>query len=190
MTPKGYIDLIHRKMEQIISYSPILSIIGYFINKRMTINEFKMANLSDDTRFLCIGCGSFPWTLLILSSKYHCKCIGIDKDENAVKAAKRMVASFQLTEKIEIIQADALKYDVSNFDLISLSFGISYKEKILNNISLSMKRNGKILFRTPWELFRIIYGSETIPGNFKIISTYYRFDGIKSYLLLLDTKNK
>ena len=183
---KVFIDLLHRNMEKVIVKSYLISKFCFYINQKMTLDEFKMTNLSDDVRFLCIGCGSFPWTLLTLGVVKNWKFVGIDIDRDAVESARRLVNYFNLSEKIEIIEADAMDFDVSEFDLISISFGVEHKGKLLSKIAVSMKRDGKILFRTTWEILQIVYGRETIPRNFKIIDVYYRLDGIKSYLLEVD----
>ena len=149
-----------------------------------------MVCLPQTATFLCIGCGSFPWTLLALGSATQWSCMGIDCDTDAVISARRLVQSYQLQDSITILHADARHFDMSAFDIISISFGVSPKQDILEHIVDSAKKNAHIILRSTWEVFHLVYGSEVIPPKYQIRDVYYRIDGIKTYLLHIDTKDK
>jgi cyclopropane fatty-acyl-phospholipid synthase-like methyltransferase len=182
---KNYVDNLHRNFEKLVIKSSCLTKIGLFLNKKSTLNELKNLNLSDNCKFLDIGCGSYPWTLLIVASEKNWDFLGIDHDREAVKSAKNMMERFNLSDKVKIKYADALNFDFSKYDIILFSFGVEPRKEIFTNIVKTMKKDGVIIFRTTWETLNSVYGAEIIPEKLVIDNIYYRFDGIKSLLLTL-----
>ena len=182
---KRRIDSLHRKMEKYIVKFNFLIKIGLIINKKSTLGEFEKFGSDKNYNFISIGCGSFPWSLLILAKKNNWKFTGIDHDKEAVYSSQKIVKKFNLSDYVKIYYDDALNHDFSNYDIILFSFGVEPRKEIFNNIIKSMKKNGFIIFRTTWKSMNKIYREEIIPEELIIKKIYYRFDGIKSITLKL-----
>ena len=110
---KGFIDRFHRNMEKVVVKSRLFAKFLYYFNRKMTLDEFKMVDLPQNSKFLCIGCGSFPWTLLTLGKVKNWQFVGIDHDVEAVESAKKMVEYFDLSNKITLIAGDAQTFKIS-----------------------------------------------------------------------------
>lgn len=186
---KNLVDSLHRKMEKIIIKSIFLANIGLIINKRSTLKEFK--NLSSDKiyNFISIGCGSFPWSLIILSKEKNWNFTGIDHDKEAVIYSKKIIRKYNISKKVKIYYDDALNHDFSSYDIILFSFGVEPRKEIFEQIIKTIKKNGIIVFRTTWETLNSIYNQEIIPKELNIKNVYYRYDGIKSITLKLSNKS-
>ena len=156
----------------------------------MTIDEFKMVDIPNGSKVVNIGCGPIPHTLLILAEVNDWTFLGIDKDKFAVEIAKEMVEYYHLSNKIEIRWDEGMKFDVSGFDLIIVSYGVEPKLKILEKLGDNMDKNSMILYRTTWDTLDRVYGDEPIPKNLEIKDSYDRIDGIKTFLLIRSKKNK
>ena len=187
---KGFVDIFHRCGEKIAVKNRFFVKFSYHFNKKMTLDEFKMVDLPDGSRFLCVGCGSLPWTLLILGKAKNWKFVGIDLDFDAVKNAKKMIKYFNLSDKITIEKADGLTYDMSKFDIITIAFGVNPRWAMLENIKKSIKNDALVLYRSTWDSLDKIYGQDSIPGGYKIINVFNRIDGVKSILLKKVENNK
>lgn len=116
--------------------------------EEITENEIKLANISENDKILHVGCGSFPATSIILAKKTGAKITCIDINNKSVKQAQIFVSKYNLSDQIEIKNADANQFPVENFDLILLSQGIKPHKKILKNISQTIKPNTRVIFRT------------------------------------------
>ncbi len=178
------VDIFFKYVEKLLIKNHVLVKIYLLVNKKMTLNEIKMGNSLDNCKFLCIGCGAIPWTLILLAKVKHWEFTGIDKDQNAVNSAKKLIDYFDLSDKITIKNVNALDYNISDFDLILIAFGVHPRKKLLKKLSLSLKDNGKILYRTTWAGLDKLYGKDSIPQTFNIKNVYHRIDGIKSLLLV------
>jgi len=186
---KRRIDSLHRKMEKYIIKFNFLIKIGLIINKKSTLGEFKNFSSYKNYNFISIGCGSYPWSLLILAKDNNWKFTGIDHDNEAVYSSQKIINKFNLSDYVKIYFDDALNHDFSNYDIILFSFGVEPRKEIFNNIIKTMKNNGVIIFRTTWESMNKIYREEIIPKELIIKNVYYRFDGIKSITLELKSND-
>jgi hypothetical protein len=89
-----------------------------------------------------IGCGPLPVTLLLFSKLYGIRCIGVDKDPEAVSLAKSCVKHFGLEKKISIIKGDETVLSKIEWDSVLIAGLAEPKQCIFRNLH-SMIKNRK-----------------------------------------------
>jgi len=180
---KSLHDVTLRMLEKAIAATFIGDVYTAFF-RRMTVSEFRMADIQPGHRVLHAGCGSVPNTLLILAEAMEASYMGIDRDAEAVARARGMIRRYGLEQKVTIEKRDALAMDYDGFDLVILSLGVEPRETILAAIRGSMRSDGKIVARKPWDFMDRLYGrKEFTPHGFRVVETFHRPDFIKSLLL-------
>lgn len=181
---KSFHDVALRSFEKAIAETFIGRIYTAFF-RRMTVNEFRMADIQPGYRVLHIGCGSVPNTLLILADAFEASYVGIDRDAGAVASAREMIHRYGLERQVTIEERDALAMDYSRFDLIILSLGVEPRKAILAAIRDGMHMDAHVVARKPWDFMDRLYGREEfIPRRFRVVETFHRPDFIKSLLLV------
>lgn len=111
-------------------------------------NEIRLAKISSLTRVVHIGCGSIPSTSILIAKKTGANVVGIDKNPHAVEKARYCINKLGFDDKIQIKHADAVNFPIKEFDVIVISHGVESRDKILRNISKSIKENTVVIFRT------------------------------------------
>ena len=87
-----------------------------------------------------IGCGPLPITLLLFSKLYGIRCIGIDKDPEAVALAKSCVKHFGLEKEISIIEGDENVLSELEWDSVLVAALAEPKPRIFQNLHTIIKR--------------------------------------------------
>jgi ribosomal protein L11 methylase PrmA len=136
--------------EYISAYSPNLAHI--FINNysRPIIKiEIKMTGLSKKDKFIQIGCGSMPYTSLIMGQITGASITGIDIDRLALKHAKKYVTNYgaDVKDNFLIEYGNGADYNLSDYDVIMISLGIEILDKVFENILKTAKPEARIIFR-------------------------------------------
>jgi len=119
-------------------------------------NEIKEFNLKSSKNILHIGCGPYPISAISFSKIKNCKIVAIDKNENAVKKAKKIIDIKNLKERVSIKKGDGIDFSVDKFDTIIVSGCSIPKSKILKNIFENAKSNTRIIVREQGEISKII----------------------------------
>ncbi len=179
MQTKKLHDRMFIFIEKILSKLFAKAYINFF--EKAIIEEFEMVKIKEDDRVLHIGCGPLPNTLVSLAKNIKAIYTGIDRDSEAVEIARKIVSKYNLDIKIE--EGNALSYNLSDFDIIIVSFGVEPYNEVFERIRKNCKKNAKIVCRKQWDLLDTIFGKKELPDGFEIISQYKRRDLIKSYLL-------
>ena len=148
--------------------------------EKMTLEEFEMVGIKENDKIIHIGCGPIPNTLIILAKNFPADYTGIDRDKEAVEMAREMIKKYKLNVKIEY--GDALKYPISDYDVIIVSYGVEPYEKVFERIRKEMKKDAVVIYRKQWDFLDFIY-KKGLPRGFKIVGQHKRRDFIKSYML-------
>ncbi|KAA0004824.1 MAG: class I SAM-dependent methyltransferase [Thermoplasmata archaeon] len=148
--------------------------------EKMTLEEFQMVPINENSKVIHIGCGPIPNTLIILAKNIPANYVGIDRNKEAVKMAREMVKKYGLDVKIEY--GDALTYPIVDYDVIIVSYGVEPYEKVFDRIKRDMKEGAVVVYRKQWDFMDFIY-KKGLPSGFKIVAQHKRRDLIKSYLL-------
>lgn len=168
-------------VEKFLSAMPFKKAYINFFEKA-TLEEFEMVEINENDKILHVGCGPLPNTLISLAKHIEAKYFGIDKDEEAVKIARKIINEYGLNIKIE--KGDAINYPLKDFDIIIVSYGVEPKEKIFERLKNDTKENVRIILRKQWDFMDSIYGKrKIIPDGFKVMAYKKRRDFLKSYLL-------
>lgn len=109
-----------------------------------------MLDVNRKTKILHIGCGSLPLTVKYLYKYTPAELIvGIDNTMRAVKNAKLYLNREDIRGRVKIEYGDGISYELEDFDIIFLSWGVEPREKVLHNIFGRMRKNGKLVLRLP-----------------------------------------
>lgn len=107
-----------------------------------------MAKITQNDKILHIGCGAIPYTTLLINQIINTKIIGLDNKEKIVQSANKYIKKHKPnTNNIKFEFADGKNYNVSNFDVIIISYGIPNQDQVLENVIKNCKKNTRILLR-------------------------------------------
>lgn len=120
-------------------------------------SEYASFGISENSKILHIGCGSYPLTVMELASLRGIKIVGIDKDPYAVQQAKNVIKRKGLGEKVKIFEGDGSTYPMESFDVIIVSTCSYPKAGILEHIFTTAKPNTIIIVRELHFATKVIY---------------------------------
>ena len=109
--------------------------------------EIEMAGLKKEDKILHIGCGSIPYTLIILSDVLKTKVVGIDINQKVVDNARNLLKKFEKYDSIIIDKAEGVKYNVLPFNVIIISYGINQHDLVLKHVIDSVCKKSKVIIR-------------------------------------------
>ena len=107
-----------------------------------------MINIKNSASILHIGCGSIPASSILLAKKTQAKIIGIDLDDHAIKKAKKCIKNMGLTKRVIVKKMDALKSDLSQYEIILISQGIIPKEGFMQKLADTLSLDQIIILRS------------------------------------------
>ena len=148
--------------------------------------EIKMANISSDDKILHIGCGSIPATSIIITKETGANIIAIDIDSYSSQKAKQFIKQNKNLKNILIKNADGAEYSTAEFDTILISDGVKKLYNILKNISESLRKNTKVIFRITIlnnENFKLDDHNLSSIFEIKEIKTHKSYGNLSSILL-------
>jgi 16S rRNA A1518/A1519 N6-dimethyltransferase RsmA/KsgA/DIM1 with predicted DNA glycosylase/AP lyase activity len=151
--------------------------------------EIELARIKEKTNVLHIG-GGIPYTAEIIARRAGANVVSLEVDSKIVDAAREWIMSRKFEEKIKVVSANGMNFNVSGFDVIILSLNAAPKEKILSNIFNTCDMETKIIYRSARKPLDIVYEDKDILNRYKAyIKSYVHQEGSfvgRSYLL---TKN-
>ncbi len=126
-------------------------------------NEIKAANITKEDKVVHVGCGSLPYTSLIIAEKTGAKVTAIDIDPVAVERARSLTSKDSLLIQL----ANAEDFDFAGFDIVFVSFGVKPKDEIQSKIYSSLKPGGKMVTRKYKGILNRLFGIETVYSTLK-----------------------
>ncbi|MBN1861727.1 MAG: methyltransferase domain-containing protein [Candidatus Thermoplasmatota archaeon] len=108
--------------------------------------EIEMAQITPSDRILQIGCGAIPYSLIIISKMTQKELTGIDNQGRSIQLAQKFLQKYK---HIHVEQYAGETYDVSDYDVILISYGVGNIDAVLYNVLKNLKNTAKILFRKP-----------------------------------------
>lgn len=148
--------------------------------------EIKMAKITSNDLVLVIGCGSIPATSVLISKKTNARTVSIDYDSKAIKKADLFSNKIKLERVMSFKHANGLNYQINNYDVIFILYGVKQQREVLENISKNMNFNARVIYRTTHDIIDEKVGGIDFLSKFFIIIEYFNSDKIilsKSYLL-------
>ncbi|KAI7865873.1 Nicotianamine synthase protein-domain-containing protein [Spinellus fusiger] len=116
-------------------------------------------------RIVFVGCGPLPLSsiLMALQCRKIQKIDNIDKDVDAIVAARQLTQKLEMENQLEYHEMDATAYDYRHADIVVLAalVGENPQEKMsfLKCIASSMKPGALVLVRSAHSLRKILYSS-------------------------------
>jgi hypothetical protein len=142
-----------------------------------------------------IGCGPLPVTLLLFSKLYGIRCIGIDRDQDAVTLAKDCIEHFGLEEEINIVLGDETALSEFEWDSVLIAGLTEPKRRIFRNLyNITRKKKStsnkqiSVCYRNYTGMRQLLYqpvNPEHIRG-FRKIKEIYPSGGVNNTLVFLE----
>lgn len=142
-----------------------------------------------------VGCGPLPVTLLLFSKLYGIRCIGVDRDPEAVVLAKSCVKHFGLEKEINILEGDETALSKIEWDSVLIAGLAEPKERIFRNLHLMIKnrtsgpeKSISVCYRNYSGMRQLLYLSvqpEQIKG-FRKIKEIYPAGKVNNTLVFLE----
>lgn len=111
------------------------------------VEEFHLANVTEQDQVLHIGCGSLPTMSLLAADEAHATVVAIDRDRNAVQRAQHYIASRHLSNLITVEQGEGTTYPVHSFDVIFIATNVTPVEEIFRHLKENAKPEATIVCR-------------------------------------------
>jgi hypothetical protein len=157
--------------------------------------KVQVQNSPDIKTLAFIGCGPLPVTLLLFSKLYCIRCIGIDKDPEAVELAEKCVKHFGLEKEINIIMGNETVLAGIEWDSVLIAGLTEPKSQIFRNLyyiikrkKLELKEPISICYRNYTGMRQLLYWPvrpEHIKG-FRKIKEIYPSGGVNNTLVFLE----
>jgi protein-L-isoaspartate O-methyltransferase len=116
-------------------------------HKNAVKKEINCLHLSRSDRVLHIGCGAIPYTSIIIAQEIKAYVVGIDNKSIIVNLAKEFIKKNHLLNIVSIELGDGQNVDVSNFDVIIISYGVVNQDLVLKHVYESLDKNARIILR-------------------------------------------
>lgn len=121
--------------------------------------ELDSIDFSKAENFVFVWCGPFPETILYVYENTSIKKIlWLDYNHEAIYMAWEMVNWLWL-ENISFKRTDAMDFDYSEADVISIPLFVTKKDEIINKIIETWKDWVQVLIRSPKGFLNLIYKS-------------------------------
>lgn len=114
----------------------------------MIEREIKLGSISNSDKLVNVGCGSIPASLILITQKTGANAVGIDKDRRVVEDARVFIDHLDLSDKIEIKNAEASDFVYQDFDVIVISHGVRPIDRFLRYLSDKIPKDSRVILRT------------------------------------------
>ena len=149
MKIKNAISSIIKKIENIISYKPLLGEkYGEIFYGEMLNREIELADISSGDKIAHLGCGPFPFTAFELAGRGW-EVDAVDFDEEALKRAKKLSQDYGFNGKIDFIKGLCQEIDYSQYDAVWVSYNVRPGRECLARIAETIGERGRIIYRQP-----------------------------------------
>ena len=146
---KELFDYLYSTYELLFSNISFFSELYIRFHKPSVKKEINLFHLSHSDHILHIGSGAIPYTVVIIAKEIGARVVGIDNNQRFVKIADSHIKNNNLSNIAKIEKGDGKNYNVSDFNVIIISYGISEQDIVLRHVFYSMKKGAKIILRRP-----------------------------------------
>jgi len=129
-----------------------------------------------------LGCGDGR-IVIIAAQEFGAKVVGVELNPNLVKESRAKVDELKLNDRVQILQGDLLKVDLSQADVVTMYLTTGANEKIRPKLETELKTGARVVthdFTIPkWNIiqeirFRDDYRTHTIylynkPKSMKVV---------------------
>jgi D-arabinose 1-dehydrogenase-like Zn-dependent alcohol dehydrogenase len=165
---KNVVDLMFRVFEKTAHNFDFITDAYLNAYEGMIQKELKLIDIANDDSVLIIGCGSLPSTSIVIAKKTNAKNVSVDIDKSAVKAAIKIIKKMNLSDKVKVKLVKDINYQIDNFDLIFILYGVKKQKKIFRYIFENAKSDVKIIIRSYSDDFKNVFDFK----NFKVLDHF------------------
>lgn len=137
---------------------------------RRVRDMFTRVDFSACRRFVMVGCGPLPVTILhVMDETGVPEIIAIDIDETALKLNE---AAFPSSDgRLQMIHADGSQYDYSAVDIVYIANLISPKSAVLSQVADSASAGTRVILRDPFSMGRLFAesGIDSLDSRYEIL---------------------
>jgi trans-aconitate methyltransferase len=110
---------------------------------------FAYKDFDNCERFVMVGCGPLPVTLLHVAERYPLMAIeGLDVDEDAVVVARKVAHTIGAS-RVNVSQGDGVSYSYAAANIVYIANLVSPKAEVLARISATAPLGALIVLRDP-----------------------------------------
>lgn len=145
---KKTLDKFYYVCELICHRVSIFSKIYVKFHEDSVKKEIQMAQITKSDKILHMGCGAIPYTAIIINKEIKANVVGIDNRKRIIDYANKFVERyFPSNNSIKFEFADGKKYNITDFDVILISYGITNQEQVLENVIKNIKKDARVIIR-------------------------------------------
>lgn len=131
--------------------------------------EGSMANFNSSSKTVFVGSGPFPSTAIAYMKTFGCKVVCVDNNPEAVMLSQRMLEQMNLNSSIIPVFCNGEEFNYKEFTHVVLAGIAEPKDKILQRIFETARKDIKVVSRTTDGLRQFFYQPIKIPKNFKLV---------------------
>lgn len=104
----------------------------------------EIADVKPDETVFDLGCGDGR-ILIIAAQEFGAKGIGIELNPNLVKESRAKIEELKLNNRIQIVQGDLMKTDLSQADVVTMYLTTGANEKIRPKLETELKSGARVV---------------------------------------------
>ena len=120
-------------------------------------NESQLVKFDKDTKFVFIGSGPLPVTLIMINKMFGCKCVGIEVQPSVAKLSRHIIRRLGLEDDIKIVIGDERYVKHLDYDVIMVAAFAIPKDKVFGNLWEIIDVDTPILYRTYSGMRQMLY---------------------------------
>ena len=137
------------------------------------VDMFGWHDFATCQRFVMVGCGPLPVTLLHVADKYpDIKIFGVDIDPDSIAVAREVVSAFGVPQ-MTLVHDDGTSYDYSRDDIIYVANLVYPKLAVLNRIARTGRAGTLVVLRDPTRT-----GEHLADVGMNAVDDNYRIEGV------------
>ena len=120
--------------------------------------EVRLAEIGPRDHILCVGGGPCPFSAILLHQYTGARVTVIDRDENCILPARRVLERLNLSHVIQVLCHDCSDVELEDFTVVHLAVQVSPLEQVLRRMRYQALPGTRLLVRTPKAKLQRLYG--------------------------------
>jgi hypothetical protein len=148
-----------------------------------------------EKKFIFIGCGPVPMSLIFMARLYETRCLGLDTSEKSVLAAKKVIGALGLEDLVDIVQGDDTSLENLSWDAVLVAALAEPKKRIFENLQriLSIQNRAiPVIYRTYTGMRAVLYEpvSPSDTKGFRIIKKVFPTGRVNNTTIFAELENE
>jgi hypothetical protein len=124
-------------------------------------NESQLVRFTPDQKFVFIGSGPLPLTLILFNKTFGVQGIGIEMLPDVAELSRKVIDKLGLSSQIEVIVGDETCLKDIDYDIVMVAALAEPKERVFTNIWDSVEASTPVIYRTYTGMRAILYSPVT-----------------------------